>query len=108
MAHSTRGTRVEFLGDDGKGYHIRPGDGEFIRDDAPYQVIRVVLRDEPFLFYKVARVFDQYNVEIQQSLITTTGNQVMDYFYLETADSDRLRNANFEEAFIESLQISLT
>ena len=98
---------MEFLGDDGKGYHIRPGDGEFIRDDAPYQVIRVVLRDEPFLFYKVARVFDQYNVEIQQSLITTTGNQVVDYFYVGGEDYDRLRASSFQERFADLTRVRL-
>ena len=105
--HSTHGNRVEFLGDDGKGYHIRPGDGEFIRDDAPYRVIRVVLRDEPFLFYKVARIFDQYNVEIQQSLITTTGNQVVDYFYVGGEDYDRLRASSFQERFADLTRVRL-
>ena len=106
--YRTLGVRVTFRGDDGKGYLVEPDGAEFRRRSVPYQSIQIVLRDEPYLYYKVSRAFDQFKVDVKQALITTTGNQVMDYFYLETADYDRLRNAHFEEAFIDALQVSLT
>jgi UTP:GlnB (protein PII) uridylyltransferase len=59
-----------------------------------------VLRDEPFLFYKVTRAFDLYDVEIRQSLITTIGNQVADYFYLDPEGYERLRASSFEERLL--------
>jgi UTP:GlnB (protein PII) uridylyltransferase len=60
----------------------------------------VVLRDEPYLFYKVSRAFDLFDVEVQSSLITTIGNQVVDYFYLTPQDYEHLRTSRFEEVLI--------
>ena len=105
--HPLRGSRLEFLGDDGKGYSVKPLEGEFVRETSPFRVLRMVLPDEPFLFYKVARAFDLYGVEIQQSLITTTGNRVTDYFYLAADDYERLRASSFQERFAEMMQVSL-
>ena len=102
-----RGSRLDFLGDDGKGYAIKPVDGEFVRENSPFHVLRIILRDEPFLFFKVARAFDLYDVEIQQSLITTTGNQVVDYFYLTAEDYERLRASSFQERFADMMQVSM-
>lgn len=99
-----RGVRVEFLGDDGKGYLVtRQGEG-FIRRNEPYKVMRVVLRDQPFLFFRAMRVLDEYEAEIQQSLITTIGNRVVDYFYLLPEVYDRLERSGFEERFIGLMQ----
>ena len=105
--YPSRGGKVEFLGDDGKGYQVRQARGAFSRESAPYKVLRVVLRDEPFLFYKVTRAFGLYEVEIQQSLITTTGNQVLDYFYLLPEDYERLRASSFQERFLGIVQAPL-
>ena len=68
---------------------------------------RLVLRDEPYLIYKVSRAFDLFNVEIQQSLITTVGNQVVDYFYLLPEDYERLRTSRFEEVLIRLVHSDL-
>jgi UTP:GlnB (protein PII) uridylyltransferase len=92
--------RVDFAGNDGKGYRVEAADGHFARVAAEFHHLRFVLRDEPFLFYKVSRAFDLYDVEIQQSLITTTGNQVVDYFYLTPEDYARLQASTFEETFV--------
>ncbi len=94
------GARVEFQGNDGKGYCVLPQAGRFERVASDYHVLRVVLRDEPYLFYKVSRAFDLFDVEVQQALITTIGNQVMDYFYLNAADYERLRASTFEEVLL--------
>ncbi|MCZ6472703.1 MAG: hypothetical protein O6934_04620 [SAR324 cluster bacterium] len=105
--YRARGRKVEFLGDDGKGYYVKRSGNGYARESAPYKVVRIVLPDEPFLFYKVARAFDLYEVEIQQSLITTTGNQVVDYFYLREEDYDRLLTSSFEERFLSIVEVPL-
>ncbi len=102
-----RGLRVEFLPDDGKGYRVVPRNGGFDRVGAPFHQIRLVLRDEPFLFYKVSRAFDLFDVEIQQSLITTIGNQVVDHFYLREEDCDLLRRSGFEEVLLSLVHTDL-
>jgi UTP:GlnB (protein PII) uridylyltransferase len=66
-----------------------------------------VLRDEPYLFYKVTRAFDLFDAEVQQALITTIGNQVVDYFYLRPEDYERLRNSRFEEVLIDLVHSDL-
>ncbi|MDH4224175.1 MAG: hypothetical protein OEW12_00840 [Deltaproteobacteria bacterium] len=93
-------TQVEFLGNDGKGYHIVSTDGGYDRQAGPYHVIKMELKDEPFILYKAIRIFSRYDAEIQQSLITTTGNLVQDYFYLNPDDYQRLKGSDFEERFI--------
>lgn len=103
-----KGVRVEFREDDGKGYRVVPDKDEYVRVPADFLHIRLVLRDQPFLFYKVSRAFDLFDVEIQQSLITTTGNQVMDYFYLLPEDYRRLAESNFEEVLIHLVNSDLS
>ena len=94
------GAHVEFLGEDDKGYQVENRGAGFQRRSVPYCVIRIVRRDEPFLFYKMSRFFDRYGVEPQQSLISTTGNQVVDNFYFRHEDYARLKVSDFEEALI--------
>ncbi|MEE8395954.1 MAG: hypothetical protein V3S29_07865 [bacterium] len=106
-AHMGSGVRVEFLGNDRKGYQVAPVGGGFERRDADYRLIRVLLRDEPFLFYRATKIFEFFEVEIQQSLITTTGNQVGDYFYLLPEDYARLQSTNFVEQFLRMMQMGL-
>lgn len=91
------GVRVEFRGNDRKGYRVVPAEHGFKRVESHFNHIRLVLRDRPLLFYKVCRTFDLYQVNIRQALITTTGNQVLDYFYLAPDDYERLRHSDFEE-----------
>lgn len=102
-----KGVRVEFGGNDHKGYLIAEVDGKYERRNADLPHIRVVVRDEPFFFYKVSRAFDLFGVDILQTLITTTGNQVMDYFYFSQADYDKLLNSDFEEVFIQLVNSDL-
>jgi len=101
------GTRVDFSGDDGKGYVVLEQEGTFSRKAADFAVVRVVFRDQPFLFFKVCRTFEMFDVEVQQALITTTGNQVLDRFYLRPADAARLFSSNFEETLIQMMNTSL-
>lgn len=98
--YQRQGARVEFRGDDAKGYRVVAQAGRFQREDAALPHLRVVLRDEPYLFYRVARAFDLFDVEVCQALITTIGNQVVDYFYLTPDDYERLRASSFEEVLI--------
>ncbi|HKJ00016.1 MAG TPA: hypothetical protein VKB51_16180 [bacterium] len=99
--------RVEFQGNDGKGYRVVSADGQFERRQAEFEHLRLVLRDEPYLFYKVSRAFDLFDVEVQQALITTIGNQVVDYFYLNPADYERLQASSFEEVLISLVNSDL-
>jgi UTP:GlnB (protein PII) uridylyltransferase len=101
------GVRVEFLGIDEQGYEVEPADGEFFRSPRRMGQIRVVMRDQPFLFYKVTQVFERYQAEILQALITTTGNQVQDYFFVSPEDYGRLRGSNFEEFLINRMSTGL-
>ena len=106
--HSQRaGARVHFRGDDDKGYRVPAGAGRFERRETPFQPLLLVLRTEPYLFYKVSRAFDLFDVEVQQSLITTIGNQVMDYFYLNKEDYERLQASTFEEVLINLVNSDL-
>lgn len=99
-----RGIRVEFIGDDGKGYIIEPEGKHYMRRNFPYFQIRVTVRDQPNLFLKLNRAFDIFKVEVFQSLVTTTGNQVVDQFYVAQKDYERLRDSNFEETFIGMIE----
>ena len=109
MLPETRGnTRAEFLGDDGKGYQVSLKDGVYKRSSVPYGRLRVVRRDEPFLFYKLSRVFDRYGVEVQQSLITTTDSHVYDLFYLRQHDFQRLKRTGFLDSLITMMDSPIT
>jgi len=99
--------RVEFLPDDNKGYQIERIGETYERRTASYGRVRIAMRDQPFLFFKVSQVFDLYDVEVQQALITTTGNQVLDYFYLLPESMNRLRASNFEEFLGERVNADL-
>ena len=67
----------------------------------------MTLRDAPFLFYTLTRSFDLYEVEVQQALITTTGKQVVDYFYLTPEDYARLRASDFVERLMDLVDSNL-
>lgn len=106
-AFRRRSVRVEFLPDDGKGYEIQPSGDAYQRMPVAYSRVRVVMRDQPFLFFKVSQVFDLHQAEVQQALISTTGNQVQDTFYLPPEDLVRLRGSNFEEFLIDRVHSDL-
>ena len=99
--------RVEFLGNDGKGYLVEKKGGGFKRKETDYHVISVIMRDEPFLFYRLCRAFELFGVAPQQILVTTIGNRVTDYFYLLQEDYERLESFNFVERLIAYLQEEL-
>jgi hypothetical protein len=93
-------TRLRFLGDDGKGYEVARERGAFLRRATAYEQLRIIRRDEPFLFHRLCRAFDSFHVEWRQALITTTGNLVVDDFSLLPADLERLRQAEFQRQLI--------
>ena len=95
---SAHSTRLEFTPDDGKGYRVVCGNGGFVRQRSAYRALHIVRRDEPFLFYRMCRVFDRHEVEWQQALITTTGNQVSDTFYFAAEDAARLEHGDFAKS----------
>jgi hypothetical protein len=99
--------RVEFLPDDRKGYQVEASGDAYERRAASYERVRIAMRDQPFLFFKVSQLFDLHEVEVQQALIATTGNQVQDYFYLVPEAMKRLRAANFEEFLSERVNADL-
>ena len=105
--YQRRGVRVEFLGIDEEGYEVVPAEGEFVRRPVRMGQIRVVMRDQPFLFYKVTQVFERFQAEILQALITTTGNQVQDFFFVSPEDYARLQGSNFEEFLINRMSTGL-
>ena len=102
-----RKARVVFQGNDQKGYLVHSKEGKFQRVPADYAHIKITLRDAPFLFYKLTRAFDLYEVEVQQALITTTGRQVVDYFYLTPEDYERLRGSDFVERLMNLVESNL-
>ena len=106
-ALAPRKARVIFQGNDQKGYLIHSREGKFQRVPAEYAHIKMTLRDAPFLFYKLTRAFDLYEVEVQQALITTTGKQVVDYFYLTPEDYARLRASDFVERLMDLVDSNL-
>jgi len=106
-AFQRKNVRVEFLPDDGKGYQVESGGAGYLRKPASYQRVRVVMRDRPFLFFKVSQLFDLHEAEVHQALITTTGNQVQDTFYLPPDAVGRLRSSNFEESLIDRVHSDL-
>jgi UTP:GlnB (protein PII) uridylyltransferase len=55
------------------------------------------------LYYKIINAFDQVGVAIQQAVITTIGHQVIDTFYINSVDHEKLVKSNFEESLKESL-----
>ncbi|MBT6728189.1 MAG: protein-PII uridylyltransferase, partial [Deltaproteobacteria bacterium] len=95
--------QLEFLEDDEKGYVVKEIDGHFVRMAQSYLRVKLTLEDAPLIFYKLANSFDCFEVSVQQSLITTTGFQVNDYFYILPQDLERLRSSGFEEVVKRSL-----
>ena len=95
--------QLEFLEDDEKGYVVQEVDGHFVRMARSYLRVKLTLEDAPLIFYKIANSFDRFEVPVQQSLITTTGFQVNDYFYILQQDLERLRSSGFEEVVKRSL-----
>jgi len=95
--------QLEFLEDDEKGYVVQEIDGHFVRMAQSYLRVKLTLEDAPLIFYKLANSFDRFEVSVQQSLITTTGFQVNDYFYILPQDLERLRSSGFEEVVKRSL-----
>ena len=95
--------QLEFLEDDEKGYVVKEIDGHFVRMAQSYLRVKLTLEDAPLIFYKLANSFDRFEVSVQQSLITTTGFQVNDYFYILPQDLERLRSSGFEEVVKRSL-----
>jgi UTP:GlnB (protein PII) uridylyltransferase len=98
--------QLEFLEDDEKGYIVQEIDGHFVRMAQSYLRVKLTLEDAPLIFYKLANSFDRFEVSVQQSLITTTGFQVNDYFYILPQDLERLRSSGFEEVVKRSLSDS--
>ena len=88
---------LEFLENDNKGYEVVQQNGNFTRQNRDFRVVKITTQDAPLLFYKLSEAFDQVGVAVQQTLITTTGTHVNDYFYVTESDCKRLRNSNFEE-----------
>jgi len=95
--------QLEFLEDDEKGYVVQEVNGHFVRMAQSYLRVKLTLEDAPLIFYKLANSFDRFEVPVQQSLITTTGFQVNDYFYILPQDFERLKSSGFEEVVKRSL-----
>ena len=89
--------RLDFMESDNKGYEVVQHNGTFTRQNRDYRVVKITTQDAPLLFYKLSEAFDQIGVSIQQTLITTTGSHVNDYFYVTEIDCERLKNSKFEE-----------
>ncbi len=89
--------RLDFMESDNKGYEVVQQQGTFTRQNRDYRVVKITTQDAPLLFYKLSETFDQVGVSIQQTLITTTGAHVNDYFYVTETDFERLKNSEFEE-----------
>lgn len=89
--------RLDFMESDNKGYEIVQRGDHFVRQSRDFRVVKITTQDAPLVFYKITEAFDRVGVTIQQALVTTTGNQVNDYFYVTEDDCDTLRNSKFEE-----------
>jgi UTP:GlnB (protein PII) uridylyltransferase len=104
---------VEYLDDDEKGYLVSEQEpkaegapGHFSRRPAHYLRVKITVEDAPMVYFKMAHAFEAVNVPIQQSLITTTGHQVMDMFYINPEDLERLQQSDFEEILRNTLSVS--
>jgi len=112
--------QLEYLKDDKKGYMVKEKKSEalgdfpvwngkfsektdFSRRDKNYLRIKITADDAPLLYYKIINAFDQVGVPIQQAVITTIGHQVIDTFYINSVDHEKLVKSNFEESLKESL-----
>lgn len=89
--------KLEYLDSDNKGYSVIRTETGYERIKEDFRVVKITVRDAPLVYYKMTEAFDRVNVNIQQSLITTTGHQVADYFYINPDDYERLKHSNFEE-----------
>jgi hypothetical protein len=97
------GIRVELLGDDGEGYQLQWNGEAFQRLPTRYGRVRLIMEDQPLLFYRACQVFDAFDVEVHQAMITTTGTHVLDTFYVLPAGLERLRSSNFVAAMIHRM-----
>ncbi len=72
----------------------------------PRTVIELVAADRPGLLYQVAQVLDRHDVHLQNAKIATIGERAEDVFFVTTADSrplDEAQCATLRDALIEAL-----
>ncbi|MBF0278064.1 MAG: protein-PII uridylyltransferase [SAR324 cluster bacterium] len=89
--------RLEFMEKDDKAYEVVQEGERFVRRNREFRVVRITTQDAHLLYYKITEAFDRVGVSIQQALVTTTGTQVNDYFYVTEEDFAILKSSKFEE-----------
>ena len=89
--------QVEFLEDDHKGYVIEEDCGYFRRCEMDYMRVSLTAVDEPLVYYKMTDALEAFGVDLQQTLITTTGYQGINQFYFNAKDYEKLKESAFEE-----------
>lgn len=80
-----------------KGYLVQEIKKEsFKRVPVQFEAVKISLFDAPFAYYKILRSFEAIGVAPQQVTITTIGNQIIDYFYVDTKDKKLIRENDFD------------
>ncbi len=101
--------KVAYFLEQEKGYLIEEGKSkQFTRSSREYVAVKISLLDAPFVYYKILRSFDAAEIVPQQVTITTIGNQIIDYFYIDREDLDRLQNSEFKGVLHKYINADIT
>ena len=99
-------TQIRFFTESEKGYLVRETDGNrFERARTEFGGVRISLTDRAFCYFKLMSAFESRGTVPVQVAITTIGDQIIDYFYLEPKERHALEQNGFAEtvgSFIDS------
>ena len=88
--------QIRFFAEQEKGYLVRETcRNRFERLKTNFVGVRISLTDTEFCYFKLMSAFEKWGVVPKQITITTTGDQIIDYFYLDLEERDILQQNDF-------------
>ena len=92
-----------------KGYLVKEKKkNRFFREHSSFEVVKISLYDNPFVFYKIMRSFEAAAVVPQQVTITTIGNQIIDFFYYSPDQKKRMMKNDFQDILHKYINANIT
>jgi len=89
--------QVQYLYEREKGYVVvEKSHGQYERSVVECWAVRVSTFDSPYDYFKIMSAIETLGVNPLQVMITTIGNQLIDYFYVTSKDKEKLVSGGFE------------
>ncbi len=90
LSRPTSNLKISVQPPDKRSYLIQQLDKQWQRIPQLWPHIQIRAQDTPFFFLKTNLLFELFQIEITQALITTSGEQVTDYFYTQSQQTKQL------------------